>query len=85
LPQNGKELKQGDSFGVVESIKAVSDLYSPLSGVVIERNEEAIKNPNIINTSPHDSGWLIKLKIKNKDEVNNLLDSENYKKHVESL
>ncbi|KAF0134920.1 MAG: glycine cleavage system H protein [Candidatus Saganbacteria bacterium] len=78
LPKVGAELKQMDEFGVVESIKTVSTLYSPVSGKVIEINQELAKHPELVNTSPYDNGWIIKVKISNQEELKNLLSQNNY-------
>tara|TARA_B100000925_G_C22009212_1_gene475312 strand:- start:4552 stop:4938 length:387 start_codon:yes stop_codon:yes gene_type:complete len=79
LPEVGSTVTQGESFGVVESIKSVSDLYSPLSGEVIERNEELEAQPDLLNDSPY-SNWLIKIKLSNNSEVSELLPSSEYVK-----
>jgi glycine cleavage system H protein len=85
LPKVGRTLKQGETFGVVESIKAVSDLYSPLTGEVIEINSALPGEPGKLNTEPHKGAWLMKLKASNPAEFEALLDSTTYTKHVESL
>lgn len=79
LPQNGKKVKQGESFGTIEAVKAVSELYAPASGEVIEINNELEKAPELINKEPYGKGWLIKLKLTKIDEVNNLLDVKAYR------
>jgi len=83
LPEVGRVLSKNDAFGVVESIKSVSDLYSPLSGEVVEINEELTGAPELLNSSPYDS-WMIKLKVSNMDETNDLLSAEQYKNHCEN-
>jgi glycine cleavage system H protein len=85
LPQKGKVLKKGDTFGVVESIKAVSDLYSPLSGTVVEVNSGLTDQPGNVNTDPYKKAWMIKLELSNTSEVSALLSADDYKKLVESL
>ena len=85
LPQKGKVLKQGDTFGVVESIKAVSDLYSPLSGTVVEVNTALTDEPGNVNTDPYKKAWMIKLELSNQSETSELLSVDDYKKLVESL
>ncbi|MCK5534516.1 glycine cleavage system protein GcvH [bacterium] len=82
LPQTGKGLKKGDSFGIIESAKAVSDLISPLSGEIIDVNFSLADNPGIINTSVYQAGWVIKLKIKDRAEIDLLLDAQKYEKFV---
>ena len=83
LPKVGRTLKAGETFGVVESIKAVSDLYSPLNGVVKEVNEDVVSNPSSLNTDPHTSAWLVKLE--SADGPSGLMDSKKYSEFVKSL
>ena len=77
VPEVGSELKQGSTFGVVESIKSVSDLYSPVTGEVIAKNSDVEGSPEKINENSY-SAWLIKVKVKNTDEVNALLTPAQY-------
>ncbi len=85
LPARGKSLKSGDTFGVVESVKAVSDLYSPLTGKVTEVNQKLTDDPVAINQSPYDSGWIIKIELQDPKELSNLLDANAYENLVKSL
>lgn len=85
LPSKGKVLKKGDTFGVVESIKAVSDLYSPLSGKVIDVNSSLTDEPGTANSDPYNRAWMIKLELTSESEVQSLLSADDYKKLVESL
>jgi glycine cleavage system H protein len=78
VPTVGSELKEGTTFGVVESIKSVSDLYSPVSGEVVAKNSDLEASPEKINSDAYGS-WLIKVKIKNEDELKKLLSPEQYK------
>jgi glycine cleavage system H protein len=78
LPEIGQDVKQGDTFGVVESVKAVSDLYAPVSGRVTERNELVIKTPETLNSDSYGEGWMIRLKLKDMAEVKNLLSASAY-------
>ncbi len=80
LPEIGKEVKRGDELCVVESVKSVSEIYSPLSGKVVKVNNKLDDSPEIINESPYDNGWLLELEIKDKSEIDSLLDAETYKK-----
>tara|TARA_R110002072_G_scaffold288917_1_gene455335 strand:+ start:10028 stop:10411 length:384 start_codon:yes stop_codon:yes gene_type:complete len=82
LPEVGTELEKEGSFGVVESIKSVSDLYSPLTGEVIEANNDLEASPELCNSEPYKS-WMIKLKVSNPDEVNDLLSPDDYKQICE--
>jgi glycine cleavage system H protein len=83
LPKVGRNLKQHETFGVVESIKAVSDLYSPIEGTVVAINEDAIKNPSSINQSAYKEGWLIKIKPTNAPK--DLMTAQQYESFVKSL
>ncbi len=78
LPAIGAEFKQTDEFGVVESVKTVSNLYCPLSGKVVEINQELKNHPELVNESPHEKGWMLKLKIANPEEAKNLLPHSEY-------
>ena len=78
LPEVGRELEAGEDFGVVESVKAASDVYAPISGEVLEVNEELEDSPETINESPYQDGWLMKLKIAAPEELDNLLDANAY-------
>ena len=79
LPDIGKNIEKKDDIAVVESVKAASDVYSPVSGEVTEINEVLNDNPEIINASPYDEGWFFKIKPQDIEELANLLDSEAYK------
>lgn len=85
LPAKGKVLSKGDTFGVVESIKAVSDLYSPVSGKVVEVNSALVDSPGDANSDPYGKAWMIKVELTNSSEVNELIAADAYKKLVESL
>ncbi|OFZ85215.1 MAG: glycine cleavage system protein H [Bdellovibrionales bacterium RIFOXYD1_FULL_44_7] len=85
LPQVGRSLKKGETFGVVESIKAVSDLYSPVAGKVIAVNTALVDDPSKINKTPHTEAWLIKVELEAASSVSDLMDSAAYSKYVESL
>jgi glycine cleavage system H protein len=80
LPDVGSNVKQFQKMGEVESVKAVSDLYSPLSGKVVERNEAALKSPEIVNREPFDGGWLIRVELSDPTEAEKLLDAASYDK-----
>jgi glycine cleavage system H protein len=81
LPKPGAALTAGKSLGTVESVKAVSDIYAPASGTVIEVNQELTTAPEKINADPHGS-WMVKVKLTNPSEVNNLLSAADYEKFV---
>ncbi len=78
LPQPGEKLGQFRKFGEIESVKAVSDLYAPLSGEVVEVNSATLEHPELVNQEPYVRGWLLRLKVKDSNEVNNLLSAEDY-------
>ncbi|MGK7344704.1 MAG: glycine cleavage system protein GcvH [Candidatus Nitrospinota bacterium M3_3B_026] len=83
LPETGRKLNAGESFGVAESVKTVSDLYSPLSGEVVETNPNLDSQPELVNSSPYGKGWMIKLKISGESEIGSLLSAADYKALVE--
>ena len=82
LPEVGKEVKKGEELCVVESVKSVSELYSPVSGKIAKVNKVLEDAPETINTSPYDEGWLVEIEVKDKSEIDNLLDPESYKKII---
>ncbi|MBI3419597.1 MAG: glycine cleavage system protein GcvH [Proteobacteria bacterium] len=82
LPEVGKKVGQGKEAAVVESVKAASDVYAPLSGEVVEVNTALKNDPSLINSSPQDKGWFFKLKVANSNEFNALMDDAAYKKHT---
>ena len=83
LPTVGTTLHQGDVFGVIESVKAVSDLYSPVSGEVVEINPELARRPETVNEDCYGDGWMIALAVDDPAEVDDLLDAAAYAKYVE--
>ncbi len=83
LPEVGDDLEMGKSFGVVESVKAVSDIYAPVSGEVVEINDELPNEPEIINSSPYDDGWLVRLKLTDPGELDDLMDADAYQEFIE--
>lgn len=83
LPEVGDVLEMGKTLGVVESVKAVSDIYAPLSGEVVEINEELPDEPELLNTSAYEDGWMIKLKISDPRELDALMDASDYESFVE--
>jgi glycine cleavage system H protein len=85
LPEPGATVSRGDSFGVVESVKAVSDLYAPLSGEVTEVNQELADRPEAINDACYGEGWLVAIAPSDPGEIESLLDAKAYRKHVEEL
>jgi glycine cleavage system H protein len=78
LPEPGTEIKQFDKLGEIESVKAVSDLYTPIGGRVIESNQAVTEAPETVNDSPYDAGWLIKIELSDAGEMDNLLSAAEY-------
>ncbi|MBN2065404.1 MAG: glycine cleavage system protein GcvH [Candidatus Thermoplasmatota archaeon] len=83
LPDVGKEVKKGDELCVVESVKSVSEIYAPLSGTIVNVNSALDDEPEKVNKSPYDDGWLVELEIKNPKETSTLLDATSYKKTIQ--
>jgi glycine cleavage system H protein len=82
LPKAGVSFGRGDVFGTIEAVKAVSDLYAPVSGTVTEANAALEGDPALVNRDPYAGGWMIKLRLKDAAEANTLLSNAEYKKHV---
>jgi glycine cleavage system H protein len=78
LPDGGRSLEQFATFGVVESVKAVSDLFAPVSGEVLATNDALTGSPELVNADPYDGGWMIRLRLAKPDEVDELLDAAAY-------
>ncbi len=83
LPDEEDELVAKEAFGSIEAVKAVEDLVAPVSGEVLEANEELEDSPELINKSPYEDGWIVKIKLSDKSELENLLSAEDYKKIIE--
>ncbi len=79
LPEKGAKVDQNESFGTIEAVKAVSDLYAPLTGEVVEINTNLEDSPEVVNSDPYGEGWMIKIKISDQQELDNLLDHNQYK------
>jgi glycine cleavage system H protein len=78
LPSVGEKISKDDPFGVVESVKAVSDIYAPVSGTVVEVNEDLPESPETVNEDPYGDGWLIKVKVSDPDDFDDLMDPDEY-------
>jgi glycine cleavage system H protein len=85
LPEVGRKVKAGESCAVVESVKTASDIYSPVSGEVVEINKVVVEKPALVNNEPYSSGWFFKVKLSNPSEVNALLTPEAYSKLVSGV
>jgi glycine cleavage system H protein len=83
LPEMGDGLTKGETFGSIESVKAVEDMYAPVSGTVIERNQAAIDAPESIADAPYDQGWLLKVRVTNADELEDAMSADQYRAKVE--
>ncbi len=84
LPSPGKQISQLAVFGEIESVKAVSELYAPVSGEVVESNGALADKPELINESPYDEGWLMKLRLGDEGEVEKLMTADQYSEFIES-
>ena len=82
LPAVGRTVKAGETCAVVESVKTASDIYSPVSGEIIEVNQPVADNPALVNTDPHGAGWFYKIKLSNAADLGALLSPEDYKKQI---
>ena len=83
LPDVEDEVEAGESFSLVESVKAASDIYSPITGEVVEINEELEDSPELINEEPYEGGWIVKVKLSNPSELDDLKDAEEYLSSIE--
>lgn len=83
LPEEGLQVSQGEAFGVVESTKAVSDLYAPASGMVVEINDTLLDNPEIINEDPYEDGWMIRIELSDPKETEKFMTAAEYQNYIE--
>ena len=84
LPEVGSSLTQFEKMGEIESVKAVSDLYSPVSGTITERNDSVIDAPELVNDSPYDSGWMLRVDLSDSGQLDNLMSSAEYQAMLEA-
>ncbi|NLC69792.1 MAG: glycine cleavage system protein GcvH [Desulfuromonadaceae bacterium] len=84
LPEVGTQVSAGKAFAVVESVKAVSDVYAPISGTIEEVNEELPDAPEVINTSPYDDGWMVKIRPDDPSQLDELMDADAYQEFLEN-
>jgi glycine cleavage system H protein len=82
LPDVGSTVGQMDVFGTIEAVKAVTELFSPLAGEVVEINPDLDSNPNLVNQDPYGDGWMIKLRMQNPDDLGQLLTADDYRQHI---
>lgn len=81
LPESGTEVTQTEPMGVIESVKAASDIYAAVSGEITEANQSVIDSPEMVNSSPYDA-WFVRIRISNPDELDNLMSTEDYEKYL---
>ncbi len=79
FPNIGDRFEQNDIFGTIEAVKTLADLYIPIGGEIIENNDELDSNPELINSSPYDEGWIVKISLTNTDDIKSLLNAADYK------
>ena len=82
LPEVGDEVAKGDSFGTIEAVKTVAELYAPISGEILEVNESLEDEAETINSAPYEGGWIVKMKVSDTSELDSLMDAEGYKNHI---
>lgn len=82
LPEIGAEYQKMDPFGTIEAVKAVSELFCPIAGEVVDVNSDLDDNPSLVNEDPYGAGWMIKLRIENRTELEHLLTAPHYAKHI---
>jgi glycine cleavage system H protein len=83
LPEAGDAFEQGGTFGTVEAVKAVSDLYMPVSGEIVAVNDDLNDDPSVVNTDPYGKGWMVRIRVKAADQLDGLLNAEAYASHIE--
>ncbi|KEO83683.1 glycine cleavage system protein GcvH [Tumebacillus flagellatus] len=83
LPEAGAELTANATFGTVESVKTVSDLYAPVSGTIVEVNTALVDSPEKVNEAPYEDGWMVVLELKDASELDSLLDADAYSEHIQ--
>jgi glycine cleavage system H protein len=82
LPEIGRQVKKGESFAVIESVKAANDIYAPVSGEIVEINEALVESPEAINTDPYVTGWMVKIKLYDPSELDSLMTGAAYREHL---
>ncbi len=84
LPQVGTQLEAGDELGSIESVKAVSELFAPVSGEVVEINETLAEKPELVNTDPYGDGWMVRIRLSDPTELDDLMNAEEYEEYIET-
>jgi glycine cleavage system H protein len=82
LPETGDEFERMDVFGTIEAVKAVSELYSPVSGEVVEVNATLEDDPEVVNSDPYGGGWMIRLRVRDESELDELMSADAYEEHI---
>jgi glycine cleavage system H protein len=85
LPQLGDAVEQSQTFGIIESVKAASDLFAPVSGEVVAVNEDLVDRPELVNEDPYEGGWMVKVQPEDETQMDELLTAEGYAAHLQSL
>jgi glycine cleavage system H protein len=85
LPQSGDTVEKSQSFGIIESVKAASDLFAPIGGEVVAINEELVDRPELVNQDPYEGGWMVKVQPEDEMQMDDLLTAEEYAAHLETL
>ena len=85
VPEAGREVSRGGEAAVVESVKAASDVYSPVGGEVTEGNQALVDDPALVNTDPEGEGWFFRIRLADNQELNDLMNADQYKEHIASL
>jgi glycine cleavage system H protein len=85
LPQLGDAVEQSQTFGIIESVKAASDLFAPISGEVVAVNEDLVDRPELVNEDPYEGGWMVKVQPEDETQMDELLTAEEYAAHLQSL
>lgn len=83
LPEAGASFERGAAFGTIESVKAVSDLYTPVGGEIVEVNDALVDEPETVNADPHGAAWMVKIKIADAAQLSELMSAEDYQRHIE--
>ncbi len=82
LPKDGEEVRKEETVGIVESVKTVSDLFAPISGMIVESNEPLLDSPEILNDDPYGEGWLLRIRPQDESELKDLMDSDQYAEYI---
>jgi glycine cleavage system H protein len=85
LPQPGDPVEKSQSFGIIESVKAASDLFAPVGGEVVAVNEDLVDRPELVNQDPYEGGWMVKVQPEDENQMDDLLTAEEYAAHLETL